>query len=139
MDRGKPSVSGVSESGPAQAVDSLTVSDTNIASETLESYLGRLLKSEDDEMSVGHRAMSDLGGIVGLKNSTIRDSPFLFGSIIQFRSGPWVAETRECMVNLTGGPVVAAILVVCSCFRSFSGYSSSRWSIRDDNSWLSLG
>ena len=28
MDRGKPSVSGVSESGPAQAVDSLMVYDT---------------------------------------------------------------------------------------------------------------
>ena len=97
-----------------------------MALETWESYLGRLLKSEDDEMSVGHRAMSDLSGIVGLKNITTRDIPFPFCSIIQFKSGSWVAKTRGCMVNLTGEPVVAAILVVCSCFRSFSGYSLSR-------------
>ena len=68
MDRGKPSVSGVSESGPAQAVDSLMVSDTYMASETLESYLGRLLKSDDAEMSAGHLAMSFLCGIVGPRN-----------------------------------------------------------------------
>ena len=106
----------VSEKAPAQAVDSLTVDDIVMALETWESYLGRLLKSEDDKMSVGHRAMSDLSGIVGLQNSTIRDSPFLFGSIIQFKSSSWVAETRGCMVNLAGGPVVADILVFCSCF-----------------------
>ena len=124
MDRGKPSVSGVSESGPAQAVDSLMVSDTYMASETLESYLGRLLKSDDAEMSAGHRAMSVLGGIVGPRNITTRDWPFCF--VIQFRSGPWVAETRGCMVNLAGGPVIAATLVVCSCLHSFLEYSSSR-------------
>ena len=127
-------MSGVS--GPTQAVDSQMVSDTYMASETLESCLGHLLNSDDPEMSVGHRAMSVLGGIVCPRNSTTRDWPLCF--VIQFRSGPWVDETRGCMVNLVGGPVIAATLVVCSCLRRFSVYSSSRWSIRDDSNWLSF-
>ena len=127
-------MSGVS--GPTQAMASQMVSVMYMASLTLESCLGRRLNWSVPEMSIGHFAMSALGGEDCPRNITTRD--LVFCVVIQFRSWSWVDETRGCMLNLVGGSVVADILVVSSSLRRFSGYSSSMWSIRDTSCWLSL-